>query len=232
MKSEIVLIHGLNNNQEVFIPLKEALESKGFVVHLFSLVGHKNMSQNLSLTSSINHLVKQFRKLSPDKTYYCIGFSQGGLALQLLPAEVKKNIIKQVLLAPALCVHHAKVLEKLVRFIPKQIPFFSLAPKKLRQFNWLSVIYFDLLFNQINQFHSSDLSNIPTLVFIDPKDELVSYRELKELVKKSKHWNLITLNRPYLFLKHLGQHHVIFHPDYFSTKDWSKFISQITNFLN
>lgn len=123
MKSEIVLIHGLNNNQEVFIPLKEALESKGFVVHLFSLVGHKNMSQNLSLTSSINHLVKQFRKLSPDKTYYCIGFSQGGLALQLLPAEVKKNIIKQVLLAPALCVHHSKVLEKLVRLIPKQIPF-------------------------------------------------------------------------------------------------------------
>lgn len=232
-KHDIVLFHGLNNNQDCFLEMRSALESEGFTVHIFSLLGYDQLCSDLSLNKCIKHIAKQFKKLPKSKKFYCIGFSQGGLILQLLPEEIKRRIVKQVLLAPALVVKHGEVLEKIVNLLPESLPIISLAPKLLSQFSWLSNGYFKSLFAQVNKFESLDLSKnkLPTLIIADIDDELVDVGRISQIIKTIPEWEIITLKRSDMKFMHLSQHHVVFHPNYFSKKEWKILIKKISKFL-
>lgn len=228
---DIVLVHGLNNSKQSFYPLKRALTKLGFKVHLLYLAGHRSANKDLSLEDSLTYLEKQLDKIK-SKHFHCIGFSQGGLALQLLPPTVQKRIKKQVLLAPALSLKASSILSTFTSMMPAQMPFLSLAPKKLSKFSWLSVAYFDLLFQQIKEFDLKKPSTIKTLIMVDPKDELINVDGLKEIVSKRSKWKLEMIERPGQTFICLGQGHIVFHPQYFKKTEWKDLLEKIKNFLN
>lgn len=229
---DLVIIHGLNNSKESFYPLKRALTKLGFKVHLFYLPGHRKLNKGLGLQESLAYLEKQFDKLKAPK-YYCLGFSQGGLALELLPLRIKSKIVKQVLLAPALSIRRSSFLVTVTKLLPAQLPFLSLAPKSLSKFTWLSIAYFDLLFHQIEQWKTVEKSTVKTLVMVDLKDELIDVSALEEIVKNNKsNWQIELIERTSLPFISIGQGHIVFHPNYFSQKDWVKFTNRIADFFN
>jgi pimeloyl-ACP methyl ester carboxylesterase len=228
---DLVIIHGLNNSKESFYPLKKALTKLGFRVHLFYLPGHRKLNKGLTLEESISYLEKQFDKLTVPK-FYCLGFSQGGLVLELLPERIKRKIKKQVLLAPALAVRRSSFLVTVTKLLPAQMPFLSLAPSKLSKFSWLSVAYFDLLFQQLAQLSKIKKSTIPTLILVDLKDELIDVAALQEMVKQNKHfWQLELIERATLPFISVGQGHIVFHPKYFAKAEWKKLTQRIADFF-
>lgn len=228
--NDLVIIHGLNNSKESFYPLKRALTKLGFKVHLFYLAGHRRLNHGLDLHESVAYLEKQFDGLKTS-SYYCLGFSQGGLALELLPERIKKKIKKQVLLAPALAIRRSFFLGTITKLLPAQLPFLSLAPKDLSKFSWLSLAYFNLLFDQIIQFQKNKPSKVKTLVMVDLKDELIDVAALQSIVNNNKlNWELELINRSPLPFIGIGQGHIIFHPKYFSAADWEKLTKRIADF--
>ena len=230
---DIILIHGLNNTATSFKPFKRALEDQGWKVHIFSLAGHRKLDNSLSMDSSVNYLVKQFKKLDQKKKYNCIGFSQGALTLQLLPHDIKSMIHKQVLLSPALSIRQCSILQKIVDVLPKRLMIFSFAPRSLRKFSWLSVSYFDLLFKQLINFKDiiTVESHIPSLIIVDSKDELVDVDTLRRLVKTQPNWKFYLIDRSYLKFIHIGQYHVTFQPNYFTNEHWDNLILDISAFF-
>lgn len=227
---DLVIIHGLNNSQKSFAPLKRSLTKLGFKVHLFSLAGHQEYNQKLDLNNSLTFLEQQFDNLQAEE-YYCLGFSQGGLVLELLPDRIKQKIKRQVLLAPALAVKQKYFLNTITKFLPARIPLISLVPKQISKFSWLSVAYFDLLFSQINQFQKLKPSPVPTLVLVDPRDELIDVPALTSIVQKNPKWQLELFPRPNLPLITLGQGHILFFPKYFTKEAWVKITNRIAQYL-
>lgn len=229
---DLVIIHGLNNSKESFYPLKRALTKLGFKVHLFYLAGHRRLNHGLDLNESLAYLEKQFDALKAPH-YYCLGFSQGGLALQLLPERIKRKIKKQILLAPALAIRRSSFLSTVTKLLPAQLPFLSLAPKDLTKFPWLSMAYFILLFDQIAQFQKNKTSTVKTLVMVDLKDELIDVLVVQKIIKENEiNWQLEFIERPARPFISIGQGHIVFHPKYFSSADWKKLIHRINSFLH
>jgi hypothetical protein len=156
-----------------------------------------------------------------------IAFSQGALYLQhWLMKNPEGKPIKQILLAPALYLHRQKLLSRIMTVLPSFFIMKSFAPKAFRRYQVLSAREYNILIKGILDFQKEPPAfYVPTIILIDPKDELVDAHNLK---KSLRHVEFFP--RPYL-KKGPGAHHILFHPDYFSQDDWAKFIQMIKNFI-
>ena len=74
--------------------------------------------------------------------------------------------------------------------------------------------------------------NIPTLVFIDENDELISLGNLKKIINKYQltHWDVCTLDSHYMG-KNTGYHHLIIDENTMGTENWHGFQSWIEEFF-
>jgi hypothetical protein len=171
-------------------------------------------------------------KASMDKAvtgpWKAIAFSTGAVYLQHLLIE---NSIRppssQILLAPALRVHNYQIFKILLKLLPENVRIPSWSPKTVRRYSGLYLWEYRILFEAIKKNQSIDIVfPIPTLILIDPKDELVHAKEL-EVMSKRVDFKLI--HRDYLWRP--GHHHILFHPGYFSDPDWKEFVRRINNFL-
>jgi pimeloyl-ACP methyl ester carboxylesterase len=214
---KLILLHGLNNNLDCFFPLRDALNERGFDCVLVTLPGHgddRDLGRNLS--SAIEDLDRQ---LQPhlQEPYYVVGFSMGALLFQVWLEEKKRLPPKsQILLAPALKIKRMKIVSALMRLLPGSLPLKSFMPEHGRRRSALYVWEYRTLIEGILAFKDRFLA--PTLILIDPKDELVDAQALKRL-----HSNTVFVERPQL--KGAGHHHLLFHPDYFTPEQWKDFLA-------
>jgi hypothetical protein len=77
---------------------------------------------------------------------------------------------------------------------------------------------------------SSEKITVPSLVILDPKDELIDAQSLKDEWKKKNPGEYFLLERP---SQKWGPsyHHILFHSKYFTPGEWSDYTAKIENFL-
>ena len=233
LRPKIVFFHGLNNNPTCFGPLVDHFKGLGYETELIILPGHgADRTETKKYEDAIKAFDQSIKRLE-GLSYYAIAFSQGALYLQLwLEKNQTHTPIKQVLLAPALFLQRYKVIKILLKILPSSFCFKSLSPKPFRRYEIMNLWEYKTLFKGVSDFQKSRAAfKIPTLVLIDPKDELVNARTLKrELDKWNPHFSVKFYERKYL-KKGIARHHILFHPEYYEKDDWKKFTGLIKDFL-
>lgn len=231
---KVVIFHGLNNNPQGFEPLRNHFMNLGYETEMIILPCHgEKRSEARDDVEALECFSASMKKLEGQK-YYAIAFSHGALYLQLW---MEKNVgtppLKQVLLAPALYIRKQEFISKILPFIPSGLRIMSLQPKKFRRYNMLSAREYNILVQGILSWQKLDAKfKVPTKVIIDPEDELVHAHVLKSEVEKLNPGFEVELwKRPGL-KQGLGAHHIVFHPDYFSEREWKEITGKIQGFFD
>ncbi len=240
-----LVIHGLNLKPSKMNAISATLTAAGIAVAQLNLQGHREIrdthpgkhSERLRIQSfktvshgiwykqafhAFRHVEKRSRR--KQVPLFLVAYSYGGLlGTDLFASEPSVKFDKMVLFSPALTVTFGYGLKWLYPFPRLVIP--SFAPKEYRA-NWgTPVAAYRALFETIDHFkiQMNKKINVPTLVFIDPDDELVSYRHLKQLVcsENLTQWQILPVaksssNQP------LSQRHLIIDADSLGDQSWEK----------
>ena len=202
IKSVCLVCHGLNLNPEKMKCLSSFLNSESVETYTVSLSGHKPGSAHMSQVSStlwISELYRAYKKAREKaKTLgvplYYLGFSLGGALNSALMHE-KKDVTydKIILFAPAISVRRTSYLIRIFKPFGKGFSIPSFSPKSYRANFGITVAAYDALFEaiSISKENQYEALNVPTLIFIDPFDELVSPNGLMKIKENHglEHWN-------------------------------------------
>lgn len=234
MPVKIIIIHGLNNNREGFFPLSNALNLLGYETEILCLPGHGEDREECQDAKQAMRSFDLRMKKVIQNPYSVIAFSQGALYLQLwLESNPSPLPRAQILLSPALFIRHLHLLNKLMSALPSFMFFMSQTPKKLRRYNFLYIWEYRNLFQKAKQYETSKIQmKVPSLILIDPKDEVVDAQRLEEeLAKRNSVVNFEYFERAYLKGRRPGKHHILFNPEYFTPNDWKSFVTKIDEFF-
>ncbi len=193
-KAITMVIHGLNLKPAAMLAFIHWLNRRGSAVYLVKLSGHFEHSLPISKVTSATwkeevlagYAVARLASIRHAVPLYFLGYSLGALLGQTMMTLSNGGISfeKQVLIAPAIALRRRCNLLKLLFFLPgiQQLPSYS--PKEYKANASLPLLVYKILFAHLHALHRSGFraSNIPTLVFIDPKDELISIRKLQSCV--------------------------------------------------
>jgi esterase/lipase len=220
IKGVALVIHGLNLRPDKMKPIIALLTHSCIDVLNLSLRGHgKNYAQTAGVDDSKARL-ETFKTVSYKswikETYlayslagkrsrekqiplFLVGFSLGGLmGATLLASYSDVYFNRMVLLAPAIYIHKIYFLAKLLSPFPRLvIP--SLLMGSYCSNRGTPVAAYNALFEGIEYFNKNMAQklNVPTVIFIDKQDELVSYRRLKRIIRNRRlhQWKLNPVKR-------------------------------------
>jgi len=232
-----IFIHGLNNNPAIMNSLLSFFSDEYGSCSKLLLDGHWEKSNRLSefkechLDRWIDNLDECFenaRSKSPEKKIVLFSYSLGAvLALYYLMTR-RKVVEKMIFFAPAITL---KKSSRIISLIPKwgniSIPSFS--PKKIRANNFTPKNAYTELFKMSDfcLLNSQNLKNYRALVFIDPKDEMISYSDLNKLVTSEKlsNWKIEHVE------KNSGYHHLIVDRNFLNDREWNTIVDKIKRFI-
>lgn len=173
------------------------LQAKGSIVLNGTLSGHEGdykKLQNISDDRWLNDtttLLDEGVSIAQKHNIplYFVGFSLGCLTmLNLLKIRNKPIFSKMFLIAPAIDIHLHSRLIQLLNIFPINFNIISLSNKDYRVHPSLPLSSYNQLYknyyNVTNCFPSS--WKIPTTVFMDPRDELVSLKKIKKELPSTK----------------------------------------------
>jgi esterase/lipase len=223
----VLLAHGLNMKPSKMDTLAQFFQSQGLDVYRIALSGHRGDLQEMRNTTQGQWLreglefYNEARNEARTKNVplYLVGFSLGGLLyedlMNYVPTNSQEKVIfdKAVLFAPAITVRTRSKLIKLTQIFNPQRMILSLSPLEYRANpEGTSVGAYKALFSTISDLHGKKFeeSNIPTLVFIDPQDELVSYKGILKVKEKAglNQWNIQEVSNRESTLEN-PMHHII-----------------------
>ncbi len=226
LRPKLVFIHGLNNNAMCFAPLMDHFQNLGINVDFVVLPGHgSDRHEAATLERGLDVFAKQMERFRY-VPFRAVCFSHGALYLQLwLGRDYGFAPERQVLLAPALYLRRQKLICTLLALLPGSFAVRSRSPAAFRRYEVLNARDYDVLVRGMLSYQASAQAfRVPTLTMIDPLDELVDAQTLKSHCPAS-----IYVHRP--GLRGLGAHHILFHPKYFTEKEWSELTAQLEDFL-
>ena len=212
LKGVALVIHGLNLRPDRMQPIISKLTGAGIDVLGLSLRGHgenfhhgngvdedtarldafKNVSFQLWMNEAyLAYLQLKERGKEKGAPLFLTAFSLGGLiGLDLFAANTGVEFDKLVLLAPAIRLHASVYLERVLSPFPRLvIP--SMAPKTyLANKKGTPISAYNALFDGLDRFDKTagQKLNVPTLIFIDERDEFIPLKKLKKLVEE-KRWD-------------------------------------------
>jgi len=163
-----------------------------------------------------------------------LGYSLGGLlgVDMILSAGNGIGIEKQILLAPATAIRSSAYLLK-VFFFGKKLYLPSFTPAKYKANDKLSVNAYKIMFSIVRSVSQSTRRiKIPTLVVIDKKDELISYKKLRRFLHRfvNAHYELLQLDSD-MSQRYGGYHHLIINQETMGVANWKMFTEKMTSFL-
>ena len=125
------------------------------------------------------------RSVKKQVPLFFVGYSLGGLlGVDLLASRSDIQFDKMVLFAPAIKMHYRNNIIRLLSPFPRlTIPSFTLASYQSN--NGTPMAAYNALFDALKNFsaNTGPKINVPTLVFIDINDEIVSYCRLKQMAQ-------------------------------------------------
>jgi esterase/lipase len=237
LKGVALVIHGLNLKPEKMEALIADINQADIDVLNLSLHGHGNnyacrsstnpdaqrldsfMTVTYALWSKEVHRAYQtVRKRADQKKVpvFLVGYSLGGLlGCDLLTSRSDVSFDRMVLFAPALNVTIESYLLKALSPFPNLV-IDSLSPKSYRSNDGTPMAAYKAIFAAIDHFEGyiSDKLNVPTVIFIDERDEFISYRKLQDMIdqKKLDNWSIHKVQKDGDVDKGMAHHLVIDEP--------------------
>lgn len=247
-RATAVVVHGLNLNPDAMRDIENALHSDNMDVLAVSLSGHENgVDDQIRLA--------RFRQASfplwqqemaeavelaaahaeaHDLPLYLVGFSMGGLlSADYLNSNPDRGVDRMVLLAPALSLRWTSYLLMPLSVLPN---FFlpSVAPDAYRANNFAPVSGYESLYEGLQQFYEqaqADHLQIPVLVLIDPRDELVSVAGIGSLLDELslQSWQVKEVSKTQGSETVMA--HLILGPHSLGVQGWERVRSSMLEFL-
>jgi esterase/lipase len=204
-----LVIHGLNGRPDKMESIIAELTARGIDCLNLSLRGHGENYIPLEKTDSAGARMEAFKSVSyplwKSEAYqayqivkkkgglygtpvFFIGFSMGGLlGVDLFASNANVKFDKMVLFAPALKMRNRNNLLKIFSPFPRLvIP--SMAHRSYLSNSGTPIAAYNALF-EMHDHLANNLDpkiNVPTVVFIDKQDELISFSGLQEMVRNQK----------------------------------------------
>lgn len=244
MTGVALVVHGLNLNPDRMVNIIRTLNSGGIGVLQVSLLGHGGNFTPIAGMDQAEARMEAFKSVSYEKwagdllaacrwvdqlsgqvelPLFLVADSYGALlALELMLTEADVQFDRMVLFAPALSMRGRNHIIRLLNPFPGWV-WPSFAPEFYRANRGTPQAAYQVIFNTLERFEKSlgPKINVPTLVFIDPKDELISYKGLRALKEKQKldQWRFhhITKDKPTATTR---IHHLIITPAAVGQTTW------------
>ena len=243
-KTAVTLVaHGLNLKPEAMLPLINWLAGQGSDVYLVKLSGHHPSTSITEVQPSTWQQemlsgCELATKASLDNgvPLFFLGYSLGALLGQSVAAKYPERVKfhRQVLIAPAFAMRQRSILIRLLFLFGKQRKVPSFSPKEYRVNKSLPLLIYDILFREEEIVLASRFKNLntPTLVVVDPKDELISYPRLSRQVKEFglTNYRLLVLEHD-LANRSGGYHHLIIDEPTMGKRNWEKVTSEMRQLL-
>ena len=229
-----LVIHGLNGRPDKMEPIIAEMNALGIDCLNLSLSGHGENYSDLSNTESADARLETFKSVTypmwkteahqaylhvekRGKRYaaplFFIGFSMGGLlGVDLLASNPSVKFDKMVLFAPAVKMHQRNSLLKILSPFPRLvIP--SIAHKSYLANDGTPIAAYNALFEMYAHLENNpnpNKINIPTIVFIDEEDELISFTGLQNMVRDQNldRWKIHPVKKDKTATK-IRMHHLI-----------------------
>jgi len=215
-----LVVHGLNLKPERMEPIIRQLTGAGIDVLNVSLHGHGDNYVRHGRGDPQEARLDSFRTVtyslwsSEVRRAYCkvqerghrmkvpislVAYSLGALlGCDLLVSDAGVHFDRMVLLAPALNAMSEPYLLKALMPFPNLV-IDSLSPESYRSNDGTPMAGYKAVFEAHNHFqkHINAALNVPTIVFMDPEDEFISFDKLREMVSRSNldRWKIITIRK-------------------------------------
>jgi esterase/lipase len=247
-RATAVVVHGLNLNPDAMRDIERALYDADMDVLAVSLSGHESgADEQLRLArfrqasfpvwqqeveQAVEHAALHAE--AQQLPLFLVGFSMGGLlTTDYVNRHPHNDVDKMVLLAPALSLRWTSYLLMPLSVLPN---FFlpSIAPDAYRANNYSPVSAYESLYEGLQQFieqAQSEHLQLPVLVLIDPRDELVSVAGMESLLEELslESWQLQEVN------KSVGAEtvmsHLILGPHSLGEQGWEDVRNRMLDFL-
>lgn len=237
-----LVIHGLNVKPNAMRALVGWLNAEGSDVYLVKLAGHGRENVK-SVTASLwqqeveaGYDAAKAASLQLAVPLYFLGYSLGALFAQScigLQAN-GQPFQKQVLFSPAIGLRKRSYLIRYLFFLGDRCMLPSFTPKDYKANHWLPLVVYRILYDEERKVVTSEFAklNFPTLIFMDQKDELISYKCFKTLLNNFTltNWQLVPLDTGLKGRK--GKyHHLILDPQTMGSKNWKMVTQKMQSFL-
>ncbi len=238
-----MLSHGLNTNAVKMTDLIKFYTSQGYDVLLTILTGHdgnRKEFQNVTREKWIQDMYSTYcaaqAKANEEKLpLFFTGYSVSGLVVEDLIEnypDQKVHFEKMILFAPAVAVKPITGLVKALNVFGKDYMVPSFSNPEYRVCNGTPIEAYDSLFDSYNMLKKSDFSHsrqTPTLVIIDPKDELVSTSGIRKIIstKHLDNWSLVVVTN-YAATTKVKYHHFIVAEEAVGAHVWQQTLEAIS----
>lgn len=243
IKAVTLVTHGLNVKPDAMLQLVHFLTGYGSDVYLVCLAGHNSNCNIREATGERWHSemmtgyqVAHYAALKHSVPLYFLGYSLGALLGQSMLGLSQNcpGFSKQVLLAPAIAIRRRAYLLKLLFPFGKNRMLHSYSPKEHRVNKAIPLHIYATLFTEEHKVIKAACTglNKPTLVFIDPKDELISHKKLVQMVQQFQlsNYQIIALDSSMKDRKSKF-HHLILSEASMGVQNWQMVTSQMKSFL-
>jgi len=250
-----LVIHGLNLKPEKMAAIINVLALANIKVLLLSLSGHGDnyipvdgKNQSASRIDTLKQVSYEVWKNETLLAYQCVkaaaapqqlpiyfvGYSLGGLlGCDLLVATANVRFDKMVLFAPAIKMRTFSFLRKLLSpvagiIIPSATPQPYRSNEGTPIAGYLAMLQAAAHFRKFN----NRRLNVPTLIFIDKQDELISYSDLKTDIVKMKldRWHLCCIKKD-APEKRKFYHHLIIDAESIGINAWERLRNSLVEHL-
>jgi hypothetical protein len=179
--------------------------------------------------------LKECEKRAQGAPIYGIGFSTGALVLADLQSRRGKRFERQILLAPALSLRPFTLLMKPLSSLSGRVTIPSAGPIAYRANpSGTTLAAYKSLFAIYDEMRKAGKEswNTPTLLFANPRDELIHFQGLRKLVSTHNltNWELTEVdNRESTYRDNL--HHLIIDPVVAGDELWKQMAAKMLLFL-
>ncbi len=221
-KAIALVAHGLNLKPSKMNALAKVLTSNGTEVLRVSLAGHRGSKKEGLFTThqtwrnefQAHYCLAKKRAQSLNVPLYFLGFSLGALAgVDFLNTQVSHLVEKMVLISPATDVHWYSKIPGNLGWIGGRISLPSKNIKAYRSQPSTSLASYRAMKESQESLDEISLSslNIPTMIFVDPDDELVSLKKINKRINKQRldNWKTKSINNSGSTLKKTYHHLVV-----------------------
>jgi alpha-beta hydrolase superfamily lysophospholipase len=236
-----LVLHGLNNRPETMTAIAELLAARGAASLIVALRGHgdglaafKTVTREGWLSEVAEaYAAAQARAAERGVPVLLVGFSLGALlGNDLLSRADRVAFDGMILFAPALRIHGYLYALRLLAPLPRLI-LPSYAPPAYAANPGTPMAAYNALFASLAALrrHRARTAPVPALVFVDPADELVSYRALRRWRPQGDGWTLVPVRKP---LRPGGRdyHHLIIDADCAGAEAWAVMSDHVGRFLD
>jgi len=241
-RGTIVIAHGLNQRPSSMDFLASFFRSRGYHTLRLTLAGHDSPTNEPFAPSTWSREIatafQTMRARYPSLPTLYLGYSMSGLAaIQALDSDASFAPSRMILIAPALSLRTIVESARILRWFPATtFSVRNLAPQAYRRYPRTPLFWYQNVAEMYDETRSlknpGRARSIPTLVFANPRDELVSLEGLQSWIadnQLSDSWNVRVI-RPQTADPRLAEH-LLIDKRALSAEGWGEMLRQLESFI-